>query len=556
MSAMKRQNRVFFVGITIFLLPFLAWAQTSFDEVEVTLESPYNTILVHLHYLQPENFDPLTASRVFYNQQDTVRAKRLAIKLKQILDGKGLYIPTNKLPTNPNYQDSSLQRNVYTPFPEELPQVYVEKTGNRWYYSNTTVQAIPELHRKVYPFGTDKLLNIIPDAGQRKLFGLKIWQWLGLLILLSLGYILYLILARILSPLIRRISDSRIAPQLVDLKLIRRLARLVSFLIIVRVLQTMIPVLQLSVELNAFLISGLKLIGIVLFALIGLRIIDIIMVYVTRFTAQTESRMDEQLVPLLTRTLQSVVIVVGVIFALRLFDINVTALIAGISIGGLAIALAAQDTLKNLFGSITIFFDKPFQIGDAVSFGSTVGAVEEVGFRSTRIRTFENSLVYVPNGKLADMTIDNLGLRVYRRFKTNLTITYDTPPDLIEAFVEGLRSIVENHPDTRKDAFEIHLNGMSSTSLDILFYIFFSVPDWSSELKAKQEIILAILRLAEKLGVRFAFPTSTIHVEEFPGNGATSPDYNTDPGHTGASIEQFMKDYKKRLAENRQPPNA
>ena len=201
--------------------------------------------------------------------------------------------------------------------------------------------------------------------------------------------------------------------------------------------------------------------------------------------------MDEQLVPIMTRTLQAVIIVIAMLSALQLLDVNVTALIAGISIGGLAIALAAQDTVKNLFGSFTIFLDKPFQIGDWVNFNGVDGTVEEVGFRSTRVRTFANSLVSVPNGKLADMIINNYGLRVYRRYSTTITITYGTKPELIEQFVEGLRQIVALHPDTRKDAFYVHLNGMSSSSLDILFYIFFDVPDWNAELKAKEEILLA-----------------------------------------------------------------
>ena len=255
--------------------------------------------------------------------------------------------------------------------------------------------------------------------------------------------------------------------------------------------------------------------------------------------------MDEQLVPILTRTLQSIIIAVAIIYVLRLFNVNVTALIAGISIGGLAIALAAQDTLKHLFGSLMIFFDKPFQIGDAISFNGVDGTVEEVGFRSTRIRTFSNSLVYVPNGKLSDAVIDNLGLRVFRRYKTNITITYDTPPLLIEQFIEGLREIVAIHPATRKDSFEVHLNGMSAHSLDILFYIFFYVSSWKEELTARHEIIMATLKLAEKLGVRFAFPTSSIHIEEFPHQGNTTVRQIKTDEEGRQTLEQFLADFKK-----------
>ena len=140
---------------------------------------------------------------------------------------------------------------------------------------------------------------------------------------------------------------------------------------------------------------------------------------------------------------------------------------ATLSIGGLAFALAAQDTIKNFFGSLMIFVDKPFQVGQWITAPGIDGTVEEVGLRSTRIRTFSNSLIYVPNGKLADATIDNHGLRAYRRFSTQLAITYDTPPELIEVFVEGLRKIVLDHPTTWKDNFHIYMNDLNSHSLDI-----------------------------------------------------------------------------------------
>ena len=131
----------------------------------------------------------------------------------------------------------------------------------------------------------------------------------------------------------------------------------------------------------------------------------------------------------------------------------------------------------------------------------------------------------MPNSKLADSTVDNHGLRQYRRFYTQIALTYDTPPELIQTFVEGLRKIVENHPDTRKDYYNVYFNDMASFSLNVMFYIFFEVPGWPEELKARHEILLEIMKLAEKLGVNFAFPTQTLHMENFPGQPSLSPSY-------------------------------
>ena len=174
------------------------------------------------------------------------------------------------------------------------------------------------------------------------------------------------------------------------------------------------------------------------------------------------------------------------------------------------------------------------------------GSVEEVGFRSTRVRTFANSLVYVPNGKLMDMVINNYGLRQYRRYSTKISLTYDTPPLLINKFIEGLRKIIMDHPATRKDYFEVHLNEMSAHSLDILFYIFFDVDSWTKELESKHEVLIATLELAETLGVRFAFPTSTLFVEEAPGSGSLTPNYNTNSDEVDQKLKEFFDKKKEQ----------
>nr|HQU60303.1 mechanosensitive ion channel family protein [Saprospiraceae bacterium] len=467
---MMRARTIFFALFLFLYFPFQLFGQRQ-QEVPVTLESPYNTMLVHLHYLQPDSYEPALAARTLYGVPDSAQAVKLAIKLKQVLDGKGLYVRMGVLPRDSNYVDSTSNQNVYTPFPRQLPEVYLERINDRWYYSGETVGLIPQLHKEVYPFGADFLLNLLPHFGQRKVLGLAIWQYLGLLAILLLAVLVHFILSRILRPIVRRLSRSRVYPSLVPPKLIWKIARAASVMIVIRLIQFFLPALQLPIESANFAVIVIRLVGVILVIYILLRGLDIFILYADKFTQRTESKMDEQLLPMLRRGIQFLLFLAGIIQALRILQADVTTLIAGISIGGLALALAAQDTLKNLFGSLTIFMDRPFQIGDWINFSGVDGTVEEVGFRSTRVRTFSNSLVYVPNGKLADMVVDNYGLRAYRRFNTSISITYDTPPALVEKFVEGLRAIVANHPQTRKDYFEIHLNEMSASSLNILFYI-------------------------------------------------------------------------------------
>jgi MscS family membrane protein len=274
-------------------------------------------------------------------------------------------------------------------------------------------------------------------------------------------------------------------------------------------------------------------------------------VYFSKLAEKTESTLDDQLVPLLRKTLKAFVVIVGTLFVLKEgLEVDIVPLLTGLSIGGLAFALAAQDTIKNFFGSIMIFIDKPFQVGDWITSGDVDGTVEEVGFRSTRVRTFRNSVMYIPNGKIADATIDNHGLRHFRRFYTTLTITYDTPPQLIEVFVQGLRQIVEDHPHTRKNAYNIYFNNLSAYSQDIMFYIFFEVPNWTEELRCRHEILVSIVSLANSLGVRFAFPTQTLHMESFPEKNGLVPSYDKDASVYQGKLKEFLTNELTRKDQN------
>jgi MscS family membrane protein len=265
---------------------------------------------------------------------------------------------------------------------------------------------------------------------------------------------------------------------------------------------------------------------------------------------KTESTLDDQLVPMVRKALKIFVIIIGLIVILMNLNIDIVPLLTGLSIGGLAFALAAQDTLKNFFGSIMIFIDKPFQIGDWITSGDIDGTVEEVGFRATRVRTFRNSVTYVPNGMIADRTVDNHGLRRYRRFYTKIAITYDTPSDLVNVFVEGLRNIVLNHPHTWKENFHVYLNDMADSSLSVMFYIFFKAPTWGDELKYRHEVLIEIIRLAENIGINFAFPTRTLHMETFPEKKGNSPEYETDTSMLKKQLQAFLKKPKSWDQEN------
>ena len=508
---------------------------------EANLSSPYHTIYTHLYHLQEEHFHPEVAAKTF-SQRDRSpeEAKDLAIKLKQILDGEGIYIDMDLVPNESDFMDSLSHQNKYV-LSGRYPDIYlVLKENGRWMYSEKTAARVDELYKKVFPFGTHKLLDWLPRLGQKKVLGLHMWQYLAFLVLIILAFITH----RLFTYLFRR-GMNRLLMSMgfeeVAKRFVLPVAKPLSLFMVFVLLLIFTPVLQLPPEMGFWLMLFVK-VSLPFFAtVVFYKLIDLVGVYMERFAKRTDSTLDDQLVPLIRKSLRTFVVIIGALFILDNLDFNVTAFIAGLSIGGLAFALAAQDTIKNFFGSLMIFVDKPFQIGDWITSGEIDGTVEEVGFRSTRIRTFRNSVTSVPNGKLADWVVDNHGLRQYRRFYTRLALTYDTPPHLVDLFVEGLKEIVDNHPKTRKDVYEIHLNELGAHSLDVMFYIFFAVPSWSEELKARHEMLLQIMELAESLEVRFAFPTQTLHMETFPGQTGLTPEYNKPFDEMKAARDAYLQ---------------
>ncbi len=276
------------------------------------------------------------------------------------------------------------------------------------------------------------------------------------------------------------------------------------------------PILDFDPDIENAVDRIFSLFGAAAIVLVAYGAVDILTDVLARRAAQTENRLDDQLIPLLNTTLKVFATVVGILFILQNLDVNITSLIAGLGIGGLAVALAAQDTIKNLLGGITIFADRPFQVGDWVIVDEVEGTVEHVGFRSSRVRTFYNSLVTVPNAKIVDGGIDNMGLRRWRRYNTTLGIAYHTKPDQIQAFVEGVRALIRANPVTRKDYYVVEFHGFGAASLNILLYCFFDAQTWNEELRARHVLNLDIMRLAADLDVEFAFPTQTLHIASTP----------------------------------------
>ncbi len=245
-----------------------------------------------------------------------------------------------------------------------------------------------------------------------------------------------------------------------------------------------------------------------------LRSIEFIGIRLKQRAKLTESKVDDGLIPFAIDLTKVIVVIFAVIIILgNVFNVNITALVAGLGVGGVAIALASKESLENLLGSFTIFFDKPFAVGDVVTLGGVTGMVEKVGFRSTRIRTFDKSIVTVPNKNIINTELDNLGVRPVRRVKFNIGLTYNTKIEQIKKIVDDIQKLVDDHPMTNEEGRVRFLN-FGSSSLDIMVLYYVNSPEWEDLINAQQKINYSIIEIVNKHNSEFAFPSTSVYIEK------------------------------------------
>ncbi len=245
-----------------------------------------------------------------------------------------------------------------------------------------------------------------------------------------------------------------------------------------------------------------------------LRLVDFFGVAFMYKAQKTESKIDDQLIPFAKDAVKLIISIFSFFFILgTVFHLNIASLIAGLGIGGLAVALAAKESLENLFGSFTIFLDKPFVVGDLIKVGNIEGNVEKIGFRSTRIRTAEKSYVTVPNKKMVDSELDNLSLRLQRRVKFNLGLTYETKATQFKNIILDIQTHLENHESILKGETQVTLHDFDSSAINIMICYFIDTMDYNFYLNIREEINYKIMEIVEKNESHFAYPTSTVWIK-------------------------------------------
>jgi MscS family membrane protein len=336
------------------------------------------------------------------------------------------------------------------------------------------------------------------------------WQWLALVLTIPSAWALAHLLSRATRAVLGRIAARTAATW--DDVLVKRLAGPLTLSWFLAICYGVLPWLELSPRTVGWIKRGLH--GLLLVALFWalFRVVDVVAEGLKRSRWSRDQSASRALIPLGTRVAKVGLAAASVVMLLSELGYPVASLLAGLGIGGLAVALAARSTLENLFGAFSIGADQPFREGDVVKIEDFVGTVEAVGLRSTKIRTLDRTLISFPNGKLADMKVESYSARDRLRLACTVGLVYETTAEQMRAVLAGLESVLRKHPKIWPDDVVVRFKELAASSLDIEVMAWFLTRDWGEFQSIRQEILLQFMEVVAAAGTSFAFPTQTVHV--------------------------------------------
>jgi MscS family membrane protein len=355
----------------------------------------------------------------------------------------------------------------------------------------------------------------LPGWVKAHIAGVAMWQWLGLSFGLLIGGLVVLCSHRAAR---REIDDTENASSLGWRALLVPLS-------IIFVSTLLVPLLDALLRIGATprVVIDYAQTSVAFLAAAWLTVVVSIVVGEAIIASErlTSRSLDSQLIRLGTRLVGLVAAVAILIEGGDELGFPAYSVLAGLGVGGLAVALAARDTIANLIGSLLITIEKPFRVGHVVRIGGSEGTVEDVGFRSTRIRTPDNTLVTIPSSAVVSTTVENLSIRTKRRQRFFVQVMYNTPRVKLEEIVTRIRQLIVDHPLAEDSTCQVRFNNFAESSLDILVIFNLMVDDYASELREREAVLLRIIDLVKDAGVEFAFPTRTLYIES-GSEGATA----------------------------------
>ncbi len=477
--------------------------------------SPQSSVAGFLQACRSHDYARACSYLALRNLPHAARLKdgsRLAQHLEQILEGD-THFDVAELSTDPNGSGASglpADRQRVDSFNDNGMTVDIELQRIRlrsglcvWLFSPDTIGRIPRLTRITSEAPLEKYL---PDQlVDWSLAGTPLWRWIALA-LLVLGTAAF---AWLLGPLALRCTNAllkRAAPRM-NWNSWRPFVGPLRLLLALALFRPGMEWIDPSPAVRLYVGRLLALLFFLGLFWLFLGVVDVALVRI-RATLQARHRsLSYSALPLVGRVFKIVMLVLLIAAVLSEWGYNTTTIVASLGVGGIAIALAAQKTIENFFGGVSVVADRPVAVGDFCKFGDRMGTVEDIGLRSTRIRTPERTLVSVPNGQFSTMTIENFSKRDKMLFHFMLNLRRDTKPDQVRILLESIAAIFEKHEKVDASAAPVHFVGVGTYSLDLEITVYILTANDNEFAKTRQELLLAILDAVETAGTALALPT-------------------------------------------------
>ena len=533
-------GRWLFEGATLQKLPgmrLLLWERAvaagqgkETGDVPSDFRSPYATFRTYIGALKKGDLDLAAECLDLADLPDPARrivGRTLAVKLKEVLD-RNVFVIFQDLP------DTSaglpLEAMVHKEGRITAERQATGKRKGQWLFNRATVESLDRLFEEfeskplvpeLAAMGRNAdgpafrhapglwIRRNLPDRLKSRIgvsggWSFAAYQAAGIALLLLLIVPVYRLAARTAALLLRRLMSRRDVPA--DDRELRSWTRPIGWLAVSWMLVQGVTLLDLRTGPAGALLAVLVPACWLAAALAAYQLIDPALKLVAgpALTLEGASTLAAMGYPVISLVLKIAVVACGMAALLDLFEFDVGTVVAGLGIGGLAFALAAQDTLKNFFGSLMLIADRTFRVGDLVQIGGNSGVVESVGLRTTRIRGLDDSLLTIPNADLTTAHVTNFGARRFRRFQTSLTVPYTTPADRLVEFRDAILGLIRATPEIRPEKAEVAFNDLSGSGVEILVRAFFNVTDGHAELIARDGLIFEIVRLADRLGIVFS----------------------------------------------------
>lgn len=333
------------------------------------------------------------------------------------------------------------------------------------------------------------------------------------LLISLLVLLLLLVLRKYLAPAIVNYITKRTKTDS-DVELIKILRPPVRFCFIILAVWIIIEILDFPTYIDAIFYRFIWSLIIFVIAWFLYRFTNTFAKWLQKVGEKYDTQIDEYLLPFITKSLKAIIFFVGVILIIQEWGYNISYLVTGLGLGALALVLAARDTLANILATAMLLIDRPFTKGDWIQTAKIEGIVEGIGFRSTRVRTFTNAVITIPNTNLAREPITNWSKRKKRRIKFKLHVSYRNKPEQLKKCLEDLRQTVKDDPDVHPDKILIYFTDFKPSSMDILFYFFTKTTVWKQYLTVQERINFKIIDILDKYSIKLAFPTHTIYMED------------------------------------------